>query len=149
MAGPDILNAVWSSNQEDYETRESSWKLKEENTTMYVEQEKSRFKGRASEADRKCNTCEKIFKKISQLKIHKMTHTKVFQNFSMDKKANWSEDRTRLICLDCSKEFTLTSHMKTHIAVTHYQLHNMENLQTIDNNDMVKQENVARLECLL
>ena len=137
------MHAVWSSNQEDYETRESSWNLKEENTTTYIEQERSRFKGRASEADRKCNTCGKVFKKISQLKIHKMTHTKVFQNLRIDKKAKWSEDRTRLICVDCSKEFMQTSHMKTHIAVTHYQLHNMENLETIDNDDVVKQENVV------
>lgn len=97
----------------------------EESPTSQLEQKGGPEKW-GCDADRICNICKRIFLRISKMKIHKVTHTKVFQNLSIDNKVDWSEDRTKLTCLDCGKKFTSAKRMKIHIAVTHYQLHNLD-----------------------
>ena len=100
-------------------------KFMEESPTSQLEQKGGPEKW-GCDADRTCNICKRIFLRISKMKIHKVTHTKVFQNLSIDNKVDWSEDRTKLTCLDCGKKFTSAKRMKIHIAVTHYQLHNLD-----------------------
>ena len=89
-------------------------------------------------ADKKCTSCEKSFKKMSKKKIHMVTHTKFYKNLSIEKDVIWSEDRTKLSCLDCGRKFNLASHMKAHIAQVHYKLHNIKNLDKLDISDIMK-----------
>ena len=92
-----------------------------------------------------CPICNKIFKKVSKKKYHMLIHTKLFKNLSIDDKIYWSEDRTTLSCRDCGKEFNQHSHMKVHIARAHYQLHNLESLNTLDSSEIV--EKVKKIDC--
>ena len=82
-----------------------------------------------------CKICGRTFRKMSKQKIHMMTHTEMFKNLSIDKNIIWSEDRTKVTCMDCAREFQgrdKNGHMKTHIALVHYQLHNQDNLDTFN-----------------
>ena len=90
-----------------------------------------------------CLICGKLFKKLSKKKIHMLTHNEVFKNLSIDKSFFWSDDRTKMICIDCGKEFNQHGHMKVHIALVHYQLQNKDNLDTLSISDV----EVETLDC--
>ena len=82
-----------------------------------------------------CPICKKTFTKMSKKKIHMMKHTQLFKNFSIENKATWSRDKTTLSCTDCGREFKgifKVGNMKAHIAQVHYQLHNFENMDTLN-----------------
>ena len=83
-----------------------------------------------------CPICNKIFRKVSKKKYHMLIHTKLFKNLRIDDKMYWSEDKTTLSCRDCGKEFNKQINMKVHIARVHYQLHNLEPLNTIESSDI-------------
>ena len=95
-------------------------------------------------ADKKCTICDKSFKKMSKKKIHMVTHTMFYKNMSVEKDVIWSENRTKLSCLDCGSKFNLASHMKAHIAQVHYKLHNIENLDTLEISEIVKTVKISK-----
>ena len=88
-----------------------------------------------------CPICGNIFSKLSKQKIHLMTHTQMFKTLCIDKNVIWSDDKTKVSCMDCGREFKgrdKNGHMKTHIALVHYQMHNIDNLDTLNMSDITK-----------
>ena len=85
-----------------------------------------------------CSICGKFFKKLSKQKIHMMTHTQMFKNLSIANNIVWSDDITKISCINCGMEFKQHGHMKVHISLVHYHLHNIENLDTYHIDDIVK-----------
>ena len=67
-----------------------------------------------------------------------LTHTQFFKSLSIHNKIIWSEDSTKMSCMNCGKEFNQHGHMKIHIALVHYQLQNKDNLDTLNLADVSK-----------
>ena len=75
-----------------------------------------------------------------------LTHSQFFKNLSIDKNFIWSDDRTKMICIDCGKFFNQHGHMKVHIALVHYQLQNKDNLDTSSIYDVEVETSKAKIE---
>ena len=87
-----------------------------------------------------CAICGRLFRKLSKQKIHMMTHTQMFKKLSIANYITWSEDKTKMRCVDCGREFKQHGHMKVHIALVHFQLQNIESLDTFDISDISKRK---------
>ena len=122
--------------------KETSYKPKQKRTQFTEKHSlKKKVAAKKLEKTNMCQICGRTFRKISKQKIHMMTHTQVFKNLSIDNNIIWSEDGTKVSCMDCGREFQgrdKNGHMKTHIALVHYQMHNLDNLDTFNLLDTYK-----------
>ena len=80
-----------------------------------------------------------------------LTHSQLYKNLSIANNVIWLEGNAKLSCIDCGREFQgvyKLNRMKAQIAQVHYQLQNIENLDSVDISDVVKQKENTSLKFL-
>ena len=93
----------------------------------------------ATEEERTCKICGKVFKKKSQMLLHLVLHTKVYASLDIEGKVLRSECGISATCLECGKMLSRANHAKPHIAQVHYQLQKTIDLDNMDNYDLSRQ----------
>ena len=100
----------------------------------------------ASEKERTCQICGKIFKKKLKMLLHLVLHTKVYAALDIEDKVLKSECGTSVTCLECGKILSRLNHIKPHIAQVHYQLHKTLDMDDIDNFDLSEGGTALKVE---
>ena len=136
------LEKVHTSSQQAHDALKGTEETKTQKTDYTQESTKKR--GRkyvATEAAKTCKVCRKVFNKLSKMKMHMVTHTKVYAALNIADKVFKSEDGRKGTCLECGKVFTKLNHMKPHIVQVHYQLHKTMDLDNIDADSLLPFDN--------